>query len=40
VTRVGDGPLESAEAALDGLAVTEIDLDLHVQGGGGTGAGV
>ena len=38
--RVGDGPLESAKGALDGLSVTDIDLDVDIEGGGRAGAGV
>ena len=33
VSRVGDGPLEPAEGALDGLAVTDVDLDVDIEGG-------
>jgi hypothetical protein len=40
VARVGDGPLEPAEGALDGLTITDVDLDVNIEGGGRAGAGV
>lgn len=40
MSRVGDGPLEPAEGALDGLTVTDIDLDFDIEGGDWAGAGV
>jgi len=39
MSRVGNGALESTKGALDGLAVTDVDLDVHVQRSGGAGAG-
>ena len=40
VSRVGDGALESAKGALDRLSITNIDLDVDIEGSGRARAGV
>ncbi len=40
VSRVGNGPLESAKSGFDGFTVTNIDLDVDIEGGGRASAGV
>ena len=40
MSRVGDGPLESAKSGFDGFAVADIDLDVDIEGSGGARASV